>query len=85
MAAHGDSPKTDPAENWYRQALVLADELGMRPLAAHRHLGLGTLYQKLGPDAEAQAELSTAAELYRKIEVPFWLAKTEAVLAQMPD
>jgi hypothetical protein len=56
----------------------------MRPLAAHCHLGLGTLYQKLGRDGEAQAELPTAAELYRAMEMTFWLAKVEAALARLP-
>jgi hypothetical protein len=55
----------------------------MRPLVAHCHLGLGTLYQKIGRDKQAQAELTTAAELYRAMEMPFWLAKAEAILAQV--
>ena len=43
IAAPGD-PEVEPAEEHYRQALALADELGMRPLQAHCHFGLGTLY-----------------------------------------
>ena len=38
----------EAAEGAYRQALALAEELGMRPLLAHCHLGLGTLYTKVG-------------------------------------
>ena len=49
----------------YRQALALADELGMRPLVAHCHLGLGMLYAKTGQPEQARAELSTAIALYR--------------------
>jgi len=30
------------------QALVLAEELGLRPLVAHCRSGLGTLYTKTG-------------------------------------
>jgi class 3 adenylate cyclase len=44
IAAHRELPEPKPAEAHYRQALALADELGMRPLLAHCHLGLGTLY-----------------------------------------
>jgi len=36
------------AEGYYREALVLAGELGMRPLVAHCHLGLGRLYRRTG-------------------------------------
>src|SRR5262249_21156035 len=45
IAAHADPSESERAESYYRQALALADELGMRPLVAHCHLGLGTLYQ----------------------------------------
>ena len=38
------SPEDEPAAGHYRQALALAEELGMRPLQAHCHRGLGTLY-----------------------------------------
>jgi hypothetical protein len=47
----------------------------MRPLAAHCHLGLGTLYREIGRGDQAQAELTTAAELYRAMETTFWLAR----------
>jgi hypothetical protein len=82
IAAHADPPDVEQAEGYYHQALTLADELGMRPLVAHCHLGLGTLYQKAGRGDEAQVELATAAEMYRAMEMTFWLAKAEAALAQ---
>jgi class 3 adenylate cyclase/tetratricopeptide (TPR) repeat protein len=43
IAAHQAPPEIEPAAHHYRQALALAEELGMRPLVAHCHLGLGTL------------------------------------------
>ena len=66
----------------YRQALALAEELGMRPLLAHCHLGLGTLYTKEGRLAQARAALSTAIELFQAMEMTFWLPRAEAMLAQ---
>ena len=71
------------AEAYYRQALALADELGMRPLAAHCHLGLGTLYTKISRFEQARRELSTAMALYRAMEMTFWLPQAEAALAQV--
>jgi tetratricopeptide (TPR) repeat protein len=71
------------AESYYSQALSLANELGMRPLAAHCHLGLGTLYLKINRREQAQAELSMAAEMYRAMEMTFWLARAEAALASL--
>jgi sugar phosphate isomerase/epimerase len=83
IAAQADPPEAKQAETYYRQALTLAEELGMRPLMAHCYLDLGTLYQKVARNAEAQAELATAAEMYRTMEMSFWLEKAEAVLAQV--
>ena len=76
--AHADSPDGAQAEAHYQQALALAEELGMRPLQAHCHLGLGTLYTKMGRREQARAELSTAIELYRAMEMTFWLPQAEA-------
>jgi uncharacterized protein HemY len=62
---------------------MLAEELGMRPLVAHCRLGLGTLYAKTGQQEQAQTELSTAIDLYRAMEMWFWLPQAEAALAQV--
>ena len=65
------------AEEGYRKALALAEELGMRPLQAHCHRGLGRLYQRRG-DPEAGATAAAAArELYRAMDMTFWLDETE--------
>jgi len=80
--AHAAPLDVVQAEAYYQQALALADELGMRPLVAHCHCGLGTLYTKTGQQEQARAELSTAIEMYRTMEMTFWLPQVEAVLAQ---
>jgi tetratricopeptide (TPR) repeat protein len=82
IATRRDPPETEPAETAYRQALTLADELGMRPLQAHCHRGLGVLYGALGRHQQARTALSTAIELYRAMEMTFWLPQTDAALAQ---
>jgi len=83
IAAQHDPPQLEPAEAHYRQARALADELGMRPLQAHCHLGLGTLYAKSRQPEQARAELSTAIALYRAMDMTFWLPQAEAALAQV--
>jgi tetratricopeptide (TPR) repeat protein len=67
----------------YQQALALAEERGMRPLQAHCHLGLGTLFATTGQREQARAELSAAITLYRAMEMRFWLPQAEAALAQV--
>jgi tetratricopeptide (TPR) repeat protein len=83
IAAHWKPLETATAEAHYRQALTLAEALGMRPLQAHCHLGLGTLYVKTGQREQARTELSTAIELYRDMDMTFWLPQAEAALAEV--
>jgi len=83
IAARREPPEVEPAETHYRQALALANELGMRPLLAHCHRGLGTLYSRAGQQAQAQTELAAAIALYRAMEMTFWLPQTEAALARV--
>jgi len=67
----------EDAESYYREALALAGELGMRPLVAHCYLGLGTLYWRTGGRQEAQEHLTTATTMYREMDMRFWLEKAE--------
>jgi len=85
IAAHQDPPEIEPAAHHYRQALALAEELGMRPLVAHCHLGLGALYAKTGQRELARTELSTAIEMYTSMDMTFWLPLTEVALAQVEE
>jgi hypothetical protein len=64
-------------------ARALAGEFGMRPLQAHCHHSLGTLYRQTGRAALARAVLSSAIELYRAMDMTFWLPAAEAALAQV--
>ena len=82
IAVRRDPPEDEPAEAHYRQAMALADELGMRPLVAHCHLGLGKLYLKTGQREQAHGELSAAIELYRAMDMTFWLPQAEVALSQ---
>ena len=54
IAAREDPLDIGKAENHYRQALALAEELGMRPLIAHCHVGLGKLYRRTGDCEQAK-------------------------------
>jgi class 3 adenylate cyclase/tetratricopeptide (TPR) repeat protein len=83
IAARHKPPQSDQAKDYYRQALTLAEELRMRPLVAHCHHGLGTLYVTVGQREQACAELSAAIDLYQTMDMTFWLPQTEAELAQV--
>jgi tetratricopeptide (TPR) repeat protein len=83
IAIRRESLEVEHAVAHYRQALALTEDLGMRPLQAHCHRGLGTLYATTGQREQARTELSTAIEMYRAMEMTFWLPQTEAALAQV--
>ena len=63
IAAEDASPE---AEGHYRAALLLGEELGMRPLVAHCHLGLSKLYWRTAKYEQAREHLITATTMYRE-------------------
>ena len=68
------------ADAHYSAAIALAGELGMRPLVAHCHLGLGKLHRRTGDAAKSQEHLTAASAMYREMAMQFWLTRAEAVL-----
>jgi tetratricopeptide (TPR) repeat protein len=83
VRTHADPPDVAQAEAHYQQALALAEALGMRPLLAHCHCGLGTLYAKTGQAEQARPALAAAIALYHDMDMTFWLPQAEAALAQV--
>ena len=79
-ARHGAAVRLDEAESHYHGALVIAEELGMRPLIAHCHLGLGKLYWQTGKRQEAQEHVSLATTMYREMAMTYWLEKADKEL-----
>ncbi len=71
------------AAGYYREAMALAGQLGMRPLVAHCHLGLGKLYRGSDKRHQAQERLTIATTMYRKMDMRFWLVKAEAEMAAL--
>jgi tetratricopeptide (TPR) repeat protein len=80
IASRRDPPDIEQAIAHYHQAMVLAEELGMRPLLAHCHLGLGKLFRRTGKRQQARQHLATATTMYREMSMPFWLEQAEAEL-----
>jgi class 3 adenylate cyclase/tetratricopeptide (TPR) repeat protein len=83
IATREDPLDVGKAENHYRQALALAEELGMRPLIAHCNLGLGKLYRRPGNQQKAKEHLATATAMMRGMEMGLWLEEAEAELKEL--
>jgi hypothetical protein len=78
MATGGDSVDAASAEAEYKTALDHGESLGMRPLVAHCHLGLGKLYRRTDSPDQAREHLATATTMYCEMEMRFWLEQAEA-------
>jgi hypothetical protein len=71
-------PEPPRAEADFRAALTIAETLGMRPLVAHCHLGLGKLCRRTDKREEAREHLATATTMYREMGMTYWLEQAEA-------
>jgi tetratricopeptide (TPR) repeat protein len=82
IAAHPDRFEFDVAQAHYRQALSLAEELGLRPLVAHCHLGLGKLYRRMGKPQQAAEHLTLATTMFGEMDMPHWREQAEMVMTE---
>ena len=72
VARYDSRPDVAASEAHYGAALALAGELGMRPVVAHCHLGLGKLYQRAGKREAAHEHMITAIGMYSEMNMQFW-------------
>jgi tetratricopeptide (TPR) repeat protein len=71
VATHPDAFDAEEGQAYYRQALVLAEPRGMRPLVARCHLGLGKLFRHIGQPERARQHLTTATAMFLEMDMPF--------------
>jgi tetratricopeptide (TPR) repeat protein len=83
IAAREDSLDIGKTEDHYRQALALAEELGMRPLIAYCHVGLGKLYRRTGNLEKAGEHLTIGTAMMREMQMELWLEEAEAELKEL--
>ena len=77
ITAQGVDRDAPAGERRYHAALALAGELGLRPLVAECHLGLGRLWRTSNPRVAGE-HLSTATTMFREMGMRFWLEQAEA-------
>jgi class 3 adenylate cyclase len=66
-----------------RRVGLNSGEVVVRAIGAHCHLGLGKLYRRMDKRSEAQERLTTAATMYRAMDMRFWLDQADAELAEL--
>ena len=67
------------AEDFYRQAIELSQELGMRPLTGLCRLGLGRLVRARRNAGAAREHLRAARVVFAETGMDFWLAQVTAL------
>jgi tetratricopeptide (TPR) repeat protein len=77
------APHLDIAIRHERDALALAQDLGMRPLAAHCHVSLAKLYRRSAQREQAHEHFATSIMMYRDMDMPFWLKKAEQEIGEL--
>ncbi|MGH7898532.1 MAG: tetratricopeptide repeat protein, partial [Candidatus Binatia bacterium] len=78
IACSGGASELEAAGRYCEEAMARAEELGMRPLVARCHLGLGEIARRSGEKAPARQHLDAAASLFREMDIDFWREKAEA-------
>jgi hypothetical protein len=74
---------TDAARAWYEQSSRLAVAVGMRPVVARCHLGLGALYRRLGNGPEAREHLAVALGMLREMDIRVGWDQAETALREL--
>jgi tetratricopeptide (TPR) repeat protein len=81
--SHSEPSDIAKAGHFYQESLRLTGELGMRPLVAHCHLGLGKLYRRTGKREQAHEHLTTATTMYREMDMRFYLEQAAAEMREL--
>lgn len=80
IVAARDPVDAGRSDEYYRQAIELARQLGMRPVMAHSYLGLGLLHGRMGQHEGARLEIEAAIGEYRAMDSRWWLTRAESAL-----
>jgi DNA-binding NtrC family response regulator/tetratricopeptide (TPR) repeat protein len=83
IALRSDPLVTERVMEHATRALALADELELRPLAAHCHLMIGRVSSREGKRDSAERSLGAAAALFREMNMALWLSEAEADLQRL--
>ena len=83
LIAGGTTPDLVAADTAFREALVAANALEMRPLAGQCCLGLGRLHRRIGKPEVAAAQLREAAAIFEATGMARRLTDVQAELDQM--
>ena len=83
IQSQGKNEQVQKAIHSFRQAKNQAAQLGMKPLLAHCHNGLGQVYIIKGRTSDARSELATAIDLYRTMGMDHWMPHVKSAFEKI--
>jgi hypothetical protein len=72
-----EPPDLAGAETHYHEALKCATRLGLAPLVARCHLGLGQVHRRRGEFGRAREHLDTALAALKRMGMTLWAEQAE--------
>jgi len=78
-----DHPQNDKAEEAFLKGIKIFEELKLKLHYAPGYYYLGELYAGTGQKDKALETLKWAEDIFREMEMDFWLAKTQDLLATL--
>jgi class 3 adenylate cyclase len=85
LDSRDDAGSLGEAEENYRRALSIAEELRMQPVIAHAKMGLGRVMRLRGDRERAEEYLVAAFMLFRSMDVPFWVRRCGEEMMQIGE
>jgi predicted ATPase/class 3 adenylate cyclase len=83
IASRAPRPDLATGEAAYREAIALAERLGMLPLGALSRLGLARLHRRAGNREKAEGHLAAALAGLHRMDMRFWLEQAEGEIREL--
>jgi class 3 adenylate cyclase/tetratricopeptide (TPR) repeat protein len=83
IACHPEKLELEKAEDYYGQAMALAEKAGMQPLLAQCRLGLGKVNRRRGKPEQAKEYLIAAMSMFHEMKMAYYLERTEAEMREL--
>ena len=81
--ASGDGADVVASEARYREAMTLAQTLGLKPLISRARVGVANVYAKTGRRDQAREALTAAASEFDRMEMTRWRERSERALSEL--
>ena len=80
---HPDRFDPERSKEYFHDAMRSAAQQGTRVVIAHCHAGLGRLNESLKKKPAAREELTRASDMYRDMDMQFYLGQVQEELAKL--